>query len=155
MNRSIALLRELASALGKMGLILETRSKANLHNRNTLFTLHPFLVRSAARLVYPFVDSCFLCIARDASGERIARGFCQGFTTRWFGDRTSIPKPRTFWHNLRMKRGKYLEILFWKDNKYSDVFLINISFHILQHGLFNVSRECLEDWCISKGCNQG
>lgn len=51
-----------------------------------------------------------------------------------------------FDRTVRMKREKgYLEIPFRRDNKYPDVFLINISFHILQHGLFNVSRECLED----------
>lgn len=141
----VATRARLASALGKMGLILETRSKANLHNRNTLFTLHPFLVRSAARLVYPFVDSCFLCIARGCIRGEDREGFVKDLRLVDSGIERRFRNER-FDRTVRMKRGKgYLEILFWRDNKYSDVFLINISFHILQYGLFNVSRECLED----------
>lgn len=44
-----------AGCLGKMALIFETRSKANLHNRNTLFplfTLYPFPRSSTRAVVY-------------------------------------------------------------------------------------------------------
>lgn len=65
-------------ALGKVALIFETRSKANLHNRNALLPLPLFTFSSFPRSnredldssnVRSFVDPCFLCAQNTFRGE--------------------------------------------------------------------------------------
>ena len=106
----VATRARLASALGKMGLILETRSKANLHNRNTLFILSSFEARldSSIRLSTPV----FFASHGMHLGGGSREGFVKDFRLVDSGIERRFRNER-FDRTVRMKREKgYLEILF-------------------------------------------